>query len=654
MKALVMVVHNHQPVGNLPENFDGAFQRAYEPFLRVLEKHPEVRVGLHFSGPLLDWLEAEQPDYLQRLRRLLAAGRVEMLAGTLYEAILCGLPRNDQLAQAELARKRVKELFEVEPSGAWLPERVWEQAVAGILAEAGYAYTFLDDTNFDDCSAKLQLPVFSTEETGRCLALLPICTQLRRNLPFNLPERTLEIALQASAQTGYVIFADDGEKFGDWPATYEWVYEEGYLERFFNLVEDSAELEMLLPSELLQRFPSRARCYLSSGSYSEMQEWSDGNWRNFFLRYAEANWMHKRMLETSRRVAFSESEEALHHLLKAQCNCAYWHGTFGGLYYPHLRRAVYHHLLKAESAAEAPPVAVAEVRDLDCDGALEVILDNCKVGALLKAEGASLHELDYRSAAQNLTATLRRRREVEVDDKAGVEGAPSLKLLPGGEFPREDWHARACFLDHLLVGETSAESFERLEYQDAGDFVLEAFDNSSPRHTKQAVQVTFSRVGHLWKEAGRGAELELHKTFILPLAQETVACDYWLRNSSEERLDFELATEFNFCLSDPSGEQARLAYPDGTMASPEARLQQPDVQVVTLSDKQGGWRLHLETRQAAAVWQFPVETLAVVTSNIERQYQATCLVLRWRLSLEPWQEWRNRVELTLQPFGEKD
>jgi len=39
-------------------------------------------------------------------------------------------------------------------------------------------------------------------------------------------------------------------------------------------------------------------------------------------------------------------------LWRAQCNCPYWHGVFGGLYLNYLRYAVWHNLIEAERLAD--------------------------------------------------------------------------------------------------------------------------------------------------------------------------------------------------------------------------------------------------------------------------------------------------------------
>ena len=79
--ALALVLHNHQPVGNFGWVIEQTFRAAYEPMVAALERHPHVRVGLHYTGPLLEWLSAEQPDFVDRLAGLAQRGQVELLGG---------------------------------------------------------------------------------------------------------------------------------------------------------------------------------------------------------------------------------------------------------------------------------------------------------------------------------------------------------------------------------------------------------------------------------------------------------------------------------------------------------------------------------------------------------------------------------------------
>ena len=89
---LVLVVHAHQPAGNFEHVFEECYKHSYDAFLSSLEKHPGIRLGLHYSGPLLLWIEKNHPEYFERLRQLVTSGQVEILGGGFYEPILISIP----------------------------------------------------------------------------------------------------------------------------------------------------------------------------------------------------------------------------------------------------------------------------------------------------------------------------------------------------------------------------------------------------------------------------------------------------------------------------------------------------------------------------------------------------------------------------------
>jgi alpha-amylase/alpha-mannosidase (GH57 family) len=127
---LSLILHNHQPVGNYDFVIADAYQKTYEPMLAALEKHPAVRMALHYSGPLRDWLLAHQPDFLKRVRTLVGRKQIEILTGGYYEPVLTALPDADKLGQIAKLSEAVLKDFGVEPIGMWLAERVWELACA--------------------------------------------------------------------------------------------------------------------------------------------------------------------------------------------------------------------------------------------------------------------------------------------------------------------------------------------------------------------------------------------------------------------------------------------------------------------------------------------------------------------------------------------
>src|SRR2546430_13105490 len=103
-------------------------------------------------------------------------------------------------------------------------------------------------------------------------------------------------------------------------------------------------------------------------------------------------------------------------LLRAQCNDAYWHGIFGGIYAPHLRTDPWRNLIRAEAVADREtPGALAprvELLDYDADGTNELLFTSLEAQALLKPnDGGTIAVLDFRPAAATLVNSVLRRPE---------------------------------------------------------------------------------------------------------------------------------------------------------------------------------------------------------------------------------------------------
>ncbi|HEY9013981.1 MAG TPA: alpha-amylase/4-alpha-glucanotransferase domain-containing protein, partial [Gemmatimonadales bacterium] len=332
-------------------------------------------------------------------------------------------PRADRVEQIQWMHDAVQRRFGVDARGLWLTERVWEPELAADLADAGIHYALVDDRHFlvsGFASQQLHAP-FWTESDGKRVALFPIDERLRYLIPFRPPEETAAYLRELrQAGHGLAVLADDGEKFGGWPGTKEWVYQRGWLDRFVGTITgliESGEVQLSTFREALQAIPSGGLAYLPTASYREMEGWSlppdaavrltrlerdlgearvngpDGSlirgshWRNFLVKYSESNRMHKKMQALSalcrRRGNPSGARRAIG---RAQCNDAYWHGVFGGLYLPHLREAIWRNLALAERELRLGEDLGVEVLDLDGDGHDEIWIHSDQFSAIVSPD----------------------------------------------------------------------------------------------------------------------------------------------------------------------------------------------------------------------------------------------------------------------------
>jgi alpha-amylase len=450
--SLALAIHNHQPVGNFGWVFAEVFEQAYFPLVEALERHPTIGLSLHYTGPLLEWLRAERPAFIDRLRALVERDQVEVIGGGLYEPVLASLPERDRVAQLRRMAEELEATFGRRPAGAWLAERVWEPDLPTSLVAGGYAWTILDDAHFRAAAIPEEAlwGPYTTDDQGSLLSVFGTEQGLRYRIPFREVDEVVEYLREHATEAGERVgmMGDDGEKFGAWPTTWEHCWGRGkWVERFFDALEANADwLTTVTPSAWLAAHRPIGRVYVPTGSYAEMGEWAlppdesrvysailhraqaerrpearwlrGAFWRNFQVKYREINDLHKQMLRVSAKVdampAGRARELALDHLHRGQSNDCYWHGLFGGIYISHMRLATHEHLIAAEDLADAAGgVAVAaRVVDLDLDGRDEVLLaTDGEVVTVELDDGAGIGAWDVRASRHALGAVMRRRPE---------------------------------------------------------------------------------------------------------------------------------------------------------------------------------------------------------------------------------------------------
>ncbi|MGZ5452701.1 MAG: alpha-amylase/4-alpha-glucanotransferase domain-containing protein [Candidatus Aminicenantales bacterium] len=632
--AFLFAVHNHQPVGNFPEIFKAAFNDCYRPLLEALAGHPGFRFALHFSGPLWEYMEKKERGCWDLVRELSVRGQVELLGGGFYEPVLSIIPEEDRLGQIRMMNDFLAENFGQRPRGLWLTERVWEPDLPRTLAAAGIEFTLLDEEHFHYAGVRDLHTTYITESEGRSLRVFPIDKTLRYDIPFHSLEDVESYLGTIREAGGTAILGDDGEKFGLWPGTHKWVFEDGWLERFLAFVEDR-KIRMMSFAEYLDGHPPSGRVYLPPASYEEMMEWvlepdeqaafqrlkagagpearrflRGGFFRDFCRKYPEANHLHKRMIMVSREVrAAGNPGDGLRQVYKGQCNDPYWHGVFGGLYLPHLREAAYGHLLEAEKTTPDPPGW--KVLDYDCDGRDELAYRDPTFGLMAKpAAGGTLVEIDYRPWSRNLTDVLSRRREAyhraAESAEEGSESGKSIheldKKLPpdAAELMRYDRHPRFSMIDHFFRAGTTPDDFRRVDFGEQGDFVDGAFSFEASGGELRLERRGMVRAGE------ERVPLVIRKT--VAASDGSLRIDIEVENLSGRPLDVTYGSEWNF-----------LAFPH------EIELLGADGAALY------GRALRFEPSAADAVWTFALRTLSQSEEGFDIIHQGYCLCPVWSL-----------------------
>lgn len=693
-------IHNHQPVGNFDFVIEEAYQKSYLPFIEILERHPKIRIAIHFTGILLDWFRQHHPDYLPRVRKMVEQGQLEILTGAFYEPILAVIPEKDRQSQIQKLTENVKNLFGYDAEGMWLAERIWEPTLASTLNAANIKYTILDDTHFKyaGLQEKDLNGYFFTEDLGHSVRLFPISKQMRYAIPFQDPQATIDHLRTMSSEAGenIVVFADDGEKFGVWPKTFEHVYEKGWLENFFALIEENLDwINLLHFKEAVNTIKPLRRIYLPTASYAEMGEWSlfpqaqeaftefehrladegkleqnssfvrGGFWRNFQAKYREVNDMQKHMLYLSKalwnqpQARQKKLHKAFDHLWAAQCNCPYWHGVFGGIYLSHIRDAIYSNLIEAEKELEQiaeTALPSIEMADINVDGYDELIVKT-KIfnGYFDLKNGGMLYELDFKPLSKNILDTMTRRRESyhkdldrAVSPEEETDGTVSIHDLIIAKEPdlksklHYDTYDRKAFIDHFVDSSLTLEDFAALRYEEQGNFVQSAYQLTDRLADKDRLVFTLGREGRV-----QGKTLFLQKRFIMLKNQGKISVEYSLENRSDTSILTNFGVELNFGLQAGHADDRYYYLKEGKLDN--AYLDSSGIlenaKFIGLRDDWRKLDVRLNLENPADIWRFPIETISLSEGGFERVYQSSAVMMLWKVQID--KKWTARFDLNI-------
>ena len=689
---LVLLIHAHQPVGNFEDVFERAYAKSYLPFIETLSRHPTLRLGLHYTGSLLEWIERTHPDYFDRLRQMVRRGQVEIVGGGFYEPVLIAIPPEDRLEQITRLADYIQKHFEKRPAGAWLAERVWEPQLPSSLASAGVEYTLVDDNHFLGAGFEISqlYGYYVGEDQGLIVKVLPGLKSLRYLIPFRSIEETTEFLHRTAMQHpgGFAAMGDDLEKFGIWPGTYDHCYRNGWLENFFRVLENSSDwLETSAPARAIASRSPLGRADLPSASYTEMMEWAlptrardryhgltqefssrpndlpfvrGGIWRNFFSKYGESNLLQKKMLHVSAKVrrlsaskrpegaAAEQLREATTLLLRSQCNDPYWHGVFGGLYSPHLRTAAWRSLIESEAIADRlshRKREYAEVAqfDFDADGREEIYFTSDRYAVLVRPDdGGTISMVDCRTCGIAMINSLMRRPESYHEkirggparNAAGVQSIHEQTRMKEDGLERwlnYDRWAQHCFRLLLFGCEKNHNDCSFVRLNEHAALAAGAY---------VASDVSPDGVSLISQES---ADWPAKKIFSLVRTQDgfEIVCDVVLKRTAQGAASVQVGLEAVVNFLSPStpdryfetnGQRFPLRWASAVPASQLRVVDEWQRASVTLA-----------ARSAREFWICPIETVSESEDGFERIYQGSKIIAVWPVELPAGGEWQGQL-----------
>jgi alpha-amylase len=548
-------------------------------------------------------------------------------------------------------------------------------------------YTVIDDIHFKYAGLQQDqlYHYYVTEDLGYVIKLFPISQNLRYLIPFQKADKTIEFLRSiASTENRIAVFADDGEKFGLWPDTYEHVYAGGWLDDFFALLGENRDwIHMAHFSEVIDRQKPNGTVYLPTASYAEMLHWAlpnkafkayeafehvlkeshlldefgvfvrGGFWRNFFTKYAESNNLHKKMMLVAEKIwknKYGVSEKKLKkakdHLWAGQCNCPYWHGVFGGLYLPHLRTAIYDNLIAAENIVDKPKwknnTAVIEVIDFDKNGTDEVLVETEKQNIYISLlDGGTIFEHDLRAIDFNISDTMARREEGYhkklLDMRSGQkqEAQEEPASIHDLVVAKEEGLEKKLFYDKYLprkwrihlFKEGTPDNFYRAEPKEISDVFSREFTMVSKKRFDNEVYLRLETETRI-SDGDKSGIFLIQKIIRIPVDGLGGEMEIVINRKSGDIAGFKLGIDhFYSMLAGDAGDRYYFSS-EKELGNPRlnSMFTLENSRNLGLKDEWKGISVSLDLSSGADFWVYPVETISLSESGFERVYQASCVM----------------------------
>jgi alpha-amylase len=346
------------------------------------------------------------------------------------------------------------------------------------------------------------------------------------------------------------------------------------------------------------------------------------------------------------------TEQATSLLLRSQCNDAYWHGVFGGLYAPHLRTALWNSVIQAEAIADrlshrAKQYADVAQFDFDSDGREEIYFTSDRYAALLRPDdGATICAIDCRETNVALINSLERRPEayhstlknLAAKSYQGVHSIHEQTRVKEEGLERwlhyDRWPRHAFRL--LLFGPTKT-------YQDCATVSLD--ENAALAGGRFRV-LDVSKTGATLASE-ESADWPAEKTFTFAPTPKgfEIGCGVTVRRTAPGAASVVIGIEavVNFLAPaapdryfESSGQRYPLRWASAVPAS--------SLRVV---DEWQKTEVELRATAARDFWISPIETVSESEDGFERIYQGSQIIAIWPVELQTGAEWKGKLTLAV-------
>jgi hypothetical protein len=141
-------LHIYQPPDSEIIHVKEATEKSYERIAAALENNPTVKITMNITGCLIEaWQELHYFDLLERLKKLVSQGQIELTGSVAYHCLMPLTPKKEVARQIRENTRILKSVFgeEIKLRGFFMPEMAYGAEAAKIVKNSGFEWIILDE-----------------------------------------------------------------------------------------------------------------------------------------------------------------------------------------------------------------------------------------------------------------------------------------------------------------------------------------------------------------------------------------------------------------------------------------------------------------------------------------------------------------------------
>ncbi|MDD4902438.1 MAG: hypothetical protein PHE24_04875 [Patescibacteria group bacterium] len=141
-------LHLYQPPDSESYIIKEATEKSYERIVAALENNPSTKITMNITGCLIErWQELHYFDLLERLKKLIASGRIELCGSVAYHCLMPLVPKKEVARQIKENTRILKAVFgeDLKLRGFFMPEMAYGPDAAKIVKNSGFEWLILDE-----------------------------------------------------------------------------------------------------------------------------------------------------------------------------------------------------------------------------------------------------------------------------------------------------------------------------------------------------------------------------------------------------------------------------------------------------------------------------------------------------------------------------